>query len=340
LHELGYFISDQHAGNSYDMSIYVQDAKTNSENGPERVNEGCLLQYAECLGLLGAKFVVRFSDTIDVHINQVLSASRHVVYVNVVEPLLRFLLISKGYILLHSACVGMNESGILLSALPDTGKTSLTLKCINEGFSFLSDDMTILRLPNQALCFPKPLTISWSTYKSSPDLPKNAIHNNLFFRVQSLIHSKRGRQFMHKIGNYNSMPVLTLNAVAQIVIKPPKFKIVDIIRPAILKEEIAIESLYFLQNDNYHNYQCIESVPKETSLRKAVENSDHAFLFPPLSRLFSQITIKGMSFQELIQKERDMLEGFFMNIRCRSLHGTNKSWYSMIKSDLFRHPAN
>jgi hypothetical protein len=339
LHELDYFIFDQHAGggnNSYDMSIFVQDS-TNSENSPEMVNEDCLLKYSECLGLLGAKFVVRFSDTIAIYVNQVLSASRHVVYVNVVEPLLRFLLISKGYILLHSACVGTNESGILLSALPDTGKTSLTLKCINDGFSFLSDDMTILRLPNQALCFPKPLTISWSTYKSSPDLPNNAVHNKLFFRVQSLIHSKRGRQFMHKIGNYNSMPVLTLNAVTQIVIKPPKFKIVDIIQPEILKEEIAIESLYFLQNDSY---QYIESVPKETSLRRAVENSDHAFLFPPLSRLFSQITIKGMSFQELIQKERDMLEGFFMNIRCRSLNGTNKSWYSMIKSDLVRHPAN
>ena len=133
------------------------------------------------------------------------------------------------------------------------------------------------------------------------------------------------------------MPVLTLNAVAQIVIPPPKFKIVDIIQSEILKKEIAIESLYFLHNDSY---QCIESVPKETSVRKTVENSDHAFLFPPLSRLFSQITIKSMSFEEIIQKERDMLEGFFMNIRCRSLNGTNKSWYSMIKSDLVKDPAN
>jgi hypothetical protein len=72
---------------------------------------------------------------------------------------------------------------------------------------------------------------------------------------------------MHKLGNYNTMPMLTINAVAQVVIKPPKFKILDIVQPETLKQEISIETLYFLQKDNH---QYIESVPGETSVGKAV----------------------------------------------------------------------
>ena len=72
---------------------------------------------------------------------------------------------------------------------------------------------------------------------------------------------------MHKLGNYNTMPMLTINAVAQVVIKPSKFKILDIVQPENLKQEISIETLYFLQKDNH---QYIESVPGETSVGKAV----------------------------------------------------------------------
>ena len=51
-------------------------------------------------------------------------------------------------------------------------------------------------------------------------------------------------------------------------------------------------------------------------------------------RLFSQITIKGMSFEELIYKERNMLEDFLMHTSCRDLNGKRNAWYSMIIGDL------
>jgi hypothetical protein len=334
LFELEYFSAsnqNSHDDNSSDIHICIRDSIF-SEDRLDGMNKGnSVLRYAENLGIIGANFAIQYSDTITIYVTHLLSVSRHVLYVNVIEPILRLLLISKGHVLLHSACVGFDRSGILLSAPPDTGKTSLTLKCIKGGFSFLSDDMTILRLPNKALCFPKPLTISWSTYKASPDLLKNVEHGRSFFRVRSLIHSKKGRQFMHKLCSYNTMPMLTINAVAQVVIKPPKFKILDIVQPETLKQEISIENLYFLQKDN-HRY--IESVPSETSVRKAIENTDHAFLFPPLTRLLSQITIKGTSFEELIHKERDILEDFLMHTRCRDLNGERNAWYNMIIGDL------
>jgi len=170
LYELEYFKSNEFS--DWDLSIrtldslegglrltrkILQDKSTNSNR----------ILYTEHLGSAGAQFSIDFGQRIEVTVNKLISKSRHVLYVNLVEPLLRFLLISKGFILLHSACMDKNESGLLLSAPPDTGKTTTVLKCVKNGFSFLSDDMTIIKLPNQALCFPKPMTISSHTFKTA-----------------------------------------------------------------------------------------------------------------------------------------------------------------------------
>ena len=74
-----------------------------------------------------------------------LTRSPHVLYTNVVEALLRFVLVSRGYMLLHSACLDIDGRGVMLSALTDTGKTGTVLRLLREGGGrFLSDDMTIL----------------------------------------------------------------------------------------------------------------------------------------------------------------------------------------------------
>ena len=51
-----------------------------------------------------------------------LARSCHVVYTNIIEPLLRFVMVSRGRMLLHSACVEIGGTGVMLSALTDTGQ--------------------------------------------------------------------------------------------------------------------------------------------------------------------------------------------------------------------------
>ena len=162
------------------------------------------LTYTEHLGSFGAQFAILFiNNKMELSINKLISYSRHVLYVSLIEPLLRFVFISKGYVLLHSACIGKRfDQGILISAPPDTGKTSTVLKCMEMGFSLLSDDMTILSLPNQALCFPRPMTISSHTYRTAVASSKSGNNRQhvkgLGFRVRSMIHSKRGRKMIEK----------------------------------------------------------------------------------------------------------------------------------------------
>ena len=88
-------------------------------------------------------------------------------YTNILEPLLRFVMVSRGRMLLHSACVELGGTGVMLSALTDTGKTGTVLRLLREhGGRFLSDDMTVIDADGNASWFPKPLTISAHTLRA------------------------------------------------------------------------------------------------------------------------------------------------------------------------------
>ncbi len=101
--------------------------------------------------------------------------------------------------------------------------------------------MTVLRLPNEAMCFPKPMTFSAHTLKTAINLSENEnISNKGGLTMGSLVHSKKGRQFMRRLGTHN-VPIFTLNAIGQTIVKPPKFRIENLIRSNI-------RNLYFLEN--------------------------------------------------------------------------------------------
>ena len=65
-------------------------------------------------------------------IGPLLARSPHVVYTNILEALLRFVMVSRGRMLLHSACVELDGHGLMLSALTDTGKTGTVLRLLRE----------------------------------------------------------------------------------------------------------------------------------------------------------------------------------------------------------------
>jgi dolichol-phosphate mannosyltransferase len=110
--------------------------------------------YEEHLGQLGGNFRLDFGDDrIDVTVAPLLGRSPHVVYTNVVEALLRFVLVSRGCLLLHSATIELDGHGVMLTARTDTGKTSTVLRLLRERQGgFLSDDMTIVEPGGRAHC--------------------------------------------------------------------------------------------------------------------------------------------------------------------------------------------
>ncbi len=235
LFELEYFRHNDSSIES-DMTVTISDSivpmtamhrKILVDENPDSVK----IRYTEHFGTWGSQFAINFKGKkTEIFVNKMISKSRHVLYVNLVEPMLRFMLLSRGYILLHSACIADESgNGMLFSAPPDTGKTTTVLKCLKKGFSMLSDDMTILKLPNTALCFPKPMTISAHTFQTATSMSSESNEKKspkTGLKIRSMVHSKEGRQFMRKLGTMN-VPIFTINTVGQSIVKPPKFNAQD-----------------------------------------------------------------------------------------------------------------
>src|SRR5438876_597438 len=76
-------------------------------------NGSTRLEYREHLGPLFANFSVDMEDPVVVTAGPLLALSPHVLYTNVIEPLLRFILASKGRMLLHAACISIGGQAII-----------------------------------------------------------------------------------------------------------------------------------------------------------------------------------------------------------------------------------
>ena len=348
LQELEYFSSKEFEGS--DVTLMISSFSKDSDmskfratrklitNNFESGSSHYTIKYTEHFGSSGAQFQIKFNgNKIEVLINQLISKSKHVTYVNLIEPILRFLFLSKEYILLHSACMSSpNGQGFFLSAPPDTGKTTTVIKCVKHGYYFLSDDMTIIKLPNNAACFPKSMTISAHTYKTAVEAQSSGINGNhdandkKGMRLRSLIHSKTGRSLMHKLADHN-VPIFTINTIGQSRIKPPKYHISDIIKDAKIKEKTTTDSLFFLEKgSDGEKVEKMERISVENALKRAIENSDDAFLFPPYSDLIKYIRIDGKSAYDLLEAERKMMEKLLSNIDCYILKSSGRNWSDMI----------
>ena len=327
LYELEYFTSKEF--DNPDLSIRTVDSlqgglRFTRKIIEDRSNNSHKILYTEHFGSAGAQFSIDFGDKTEVIINKLISKSKHVLYVNLVEPLLRFLFISRGYILLHSACLDKNGSGLLMSAPPDTGKTTTVLKCVKNGFSFLSDDMTIIRMPNEALCFPKPMTISSHTFKTAVSV-SNTRDTDRSMRIRSIVHSKSGRAFMHKLAKLN-VPIFTINTIGQSIVRPPKYGINSLLKDATIKNNTKVDNLYFLKREG-NEFTKLET---NTALDLAIENSDDAFIFPPYAELLKYIEINGKTAIELLEEEKKLLNSFVSGISCHMVKSETRGWFNMI----------
>jgi len=326
LHELEFFRSDK----IRKPDIIIKVAKKDTlEFFPSRIVKDRALTYREHFGSLGAEFSIDFSNELKVFVSRLLANSRNVLYVNVVEPLLRFLFVTKGYILLHSACLSINGHGILLSAQPDTGKTTTVLKILQSpGCFFLSDDMTILNPSGKALCFPKPPTISHHTLEALGwDYGK--LYELPFHVLQSRIHSREVRRLMRALGK-TPAPILTINALGQILVPPPKPPILLLVDSQRVAQNCQVSTLYFIDRG--------KALFKELALERALDrmeaNNDEAFDFPPYSRLVRNLKIGGLSHQELKSRERNLLTRALEDVRFYYVRLEDYSWDKYIASTL------
>jgi glycosyltransferase involved in cell wall biosynthesis len=323
LPELEFFRAQHIADSDVDIAVRVGDVGNKRPSRRAAMTETSyptVIRYEEHLGRLGANFRARIDDCITVDVGPLLARSSHVVYTNILEPLLRFVLVSRGRMLLHSACVELAGTGVMLSALTDTGKTGTVLRLLREhGGRFLSDDMTVIDRNGNASWFPKPLTISAHTLRavSAEDLTRSEWRR---LQIQSRLHSRGGRSIAMALSRFN-LPIMGINALTQMLIPPPKYT-VDRLVPCQMTDTTRVRELFIIERGPPR----LADLDKRDALTQLLTNTDDAYGFPPFRYLAPAISIGSRDYHELRAAERNILAGFLANVRVRTLASDSFGW--------------
>jgi dolichol-phosphate mannosyltransferase len=310
LRELRYFLTDRPGRPDLRIRIGIVGPRPAMKVRFDDV-DGELI-YREHLGPFSANFSLRMGDPIEIKVSPLLAISPHVVYTNIVEAFLRFLLVSKGYVLLHSAAIADDQGATLMSAQTDTGKTSTVISLVrSRRYRFLSDDMTIVDPRGEALSYPKPMTLSFHTMGVAKD-GRLTVRDRAALAIQARLHSKTGRETGRALGKRN-LPIMTMNAIVQFLVPPPKYRI-DALFPCAVGGRAPIRNIVLMERGP----NLMETLSVGSAVHQLIENTDDAYGFPPFDRFAPEIVINGDDYLTLRAKEEALL--------ARAIDGANR-WH-------------
>jgi hypothetical protein len=288
------------------------------------------MRYREVFGHLGFEVGIDLGETIDVVVSPALRFSPHVLYTNVIEPLLRWTFVKKGFALVHGATIAFGDAAYLITARTDTGKTTTLLKILayqrrnGDQAAFLSDDMTLVSSDGIALTYPKPLTISYHTLKAvQTDTLK--FKERIMLPIQSRIHSKSGRKIAFFISKTN-LPAATINMITQMLVPPPKYFVNRLVPKVKLAREANLSGMFIIERGQ----EDIVSVENKVALDILLQNCEDAYGFPPYEDLKKFLYLQNGN--DLREKECSIIRQAFGKLPVTIIRSNTMNWWAQIPS--------
>jgi len=259
----------------------------------------------------------------DVVVTPFVAKSPHVMYTNVVEPILRWRLVEYGFALVHAACFADGDDAYLITALTDTGKTTTMLKVLDRSdLKFVSDDLIILTSDGVVRTFPKPLTISAHTVHALRNTTLNK-RERLTLIPQSRVHSREGRRLAFFLTKCR-LPVASINAIIQRVIPPPKYHVERLVRGVRTASHATARGMFVIQRGGAGE----ETMESADSLRTLLANCDDAFGFPPYSSL--ERLLLAASDDDLRARERAIIASGLFDRPVVAMRSDSLDWAERI----------
>lgn len=294
-------------------SAGVAGARSNGDGSAESV------VYREAFGR-GFAVRIELGDRPRILASQMLRHSPHVLYTNIVEPVLRWTLVRRGYALVHGACLAVEGEAYLITAKTDTGKTTTILKTLDaHPHAFLSDDLTILSGDGQVLTYPKPLTISRHTLHAVKT-PLLGRRERLALIVQSRLHSKSGRLFGLLLAKTH-LPAATLNAIVQWIVPPPKFQVDRLVPGVRFANEGRLVGMAVIQRGGVGS----ELLAADEALDTLMANCEDAYGFPPYPVIAPYLQ-RGAGGGDLCSAEREIVARALDGIPTTVLRSETMDW--------------
>jgi hypothetical protein len=247
-----------------------------------------------------------------------------VLYTNVVEPILRWTFVRKGYALVHAACVSFDGQAVLVTARTDTGKTSTILRTVdNYACSFLSDDMTIVSKDGQVMSYPKPLTISNHTLSAVNANSSLTWWERIALQFQSRLHSKGGRKVGMDLSK-SKLPAATMNAIVQWIVPPPKYMVHRLIPKAQYANHATLTRAVIIERGE----EFVEALHHEQAVDTFVKNAEDAYGFPPYPILADSLS--RWNGQDLHPAEQAIVDKALETIPTVRLRDPKFNWWQKL----------
>jgi dolichol-phosphate mannosyltransferase len=282
--------------------------------------DGPGIHYREGPGRLGFGVAIKLGDQIEATASPLVGRSPHVLYTNVVEPILRWTFAERGYALVHAACLAEGDKAFLVTAKTDTGKTTTSLRMLDcQPYSFLSDDLTLLSPEGMALTYPKPLTISRHTLKAVKT-PLLSRRERLGLLVQSRLHSRSGRRFALILARTH-LPAATINAVVQLLVPPPKYHVERLVPGVEVAPEARLAGMVVIQRGG--DGQLV--LDEREALETLMSNCEDAYGFPPYSAIEGSLRRRNGS--DLRDVERAIVASALSGVPAAVLRSESMDWW-------------
>jgi hypothetical protein len=285
------------------------------------------LRYDEGLGRLGFAIDIAAGSHTSIVASPLLRHSPHVLYTNVVEPVLRWIFVRRGFALVHAACISVAGKALLVTAQTDTGKTTTILKTLDAyPCRFLSDDLTLLSPTGQVLAYPKPLTVSRHTVGAvrTPSLTRL---QRLGLPLQSRIHSRSGRRFALLLTR-TRLPVATINAVVQFIVPPPKYDIEKLVPTAEYVPSAELSGLVVIER----GHDEIRELSRSEAVEMLLRNCEDAYGFAPYPAIAGFLHGEGAS--DLHTIERSIVENGLAAADATLIGSRSMNWWQLLPLEL------
>lgn len=188
---------------------------------PSRVEGG--ISYDEQLGRFGFGLTVVPGEYTEIVVSPLLENSPSFLFTNVVEPVLRWQLISRDVALVKAGALAEPEmtrpQGSMIAGRTSMGY-GLSVLCQREGLAFMADDKVILSRDGKLFAYPKPVTVNQDMLEGASAATRAVAP----LGVQRILYSSPVRRLGLWLGE-RRLPVATLNTNLQRIVPQPKYQL-------------------------------------------------------------------------------------------------------------------
>lgn len=255
--------------------------------------------YNERLSRFGFGLVVLPGDNFsEIVISPLLGAAPFALYKSVVEPVLRWALVQRGYVLVYGGSVAQKDVATLIVPEGDEGKTEAVLQATRQAdFAFMSDDFAILAGNGRLYSFPKPITVTPALLRRATG---SASGKRGSLWLQNLLYWRVGRRIGLQLSQ-RGWPVATLNILWQRLWLPPKWPIQAVLPDVRLADFADLQEVVLLVEGS----GAMTAVSAAKLIQFVIQRQQAVAGFPPYKLLLEQLADANKI--PLVQKEQAII---------------------------------